>query len=51
MLGAMLMTEHNIWFYESLMADLRAAITSGALTQFANDFRALYVRKSEGEPK
>jgi queuine tRNA-ribosyltransferase len=51
MLGAMLMTEHNIWFYESLMADLRAAITAGALTQFANDFRALYVRKSEGEPK
>jgi queuine tRNA-ribosyltransferase len=51
MLGAMLMTEHNIWFYETLMADLRAAIASGTLTQFANDFRAMYVRKSEGEPK
>ncbi len=51
MLGAMLMTEHNIWFYETLMADLRAAIASGTLTQFANDFRALYARKSEGEPK
>ncbi len=49
MLGAMLMTEHNIWFYENLMADLRAAIASGTLTQFANDFRALYARKSEGE--
>jgi queuine tRNA-ribosyltransferase len=51
MLGAMLMTEHNIWFYETLMADLRAAIASGTLTQFANDFRAVYARKSEGEPK
>ena len=51
MLGAMLMTEHNIWFYETLMADLRAAIAAGTLTQFANEFRAVYVRKSEGEPK
>ncbi len=51
MLGAMLMTEHNIWFYETLMADLRAAIASGTLTRFANDFRAMYARKSEGEPK
>ncbi|MGU3392255.1 tRNA guanosine(34) transglycosylase Tgt [Sphingomonas sp. M1A8_2b] len=51
MLGAMLMTEHNIWFYETLMADLRAAIAAGTLTQFANDFRAVYARKSEGEPK
>ena len=51
MLGAMLMTEHNIWFYETLMADLRAAIASGTLTQFANNFRAVYARKSEGEPK
>jgi queuine tRNA-ribosyltransferase len=51
MLGAMLMTEHNIWFYETLMADLRAAIASGTLTQFANDFRAVYARKSEGETK
>ena len=51
MLGAMLMTEHNIWFYETLMADLRAAIASGTLTQFANDFRGVYARKSEGELK
>ena len=51
MLGAMLMTEHNIWFYETLMADLRAAIASGTLTRFANDFRGVYARKSEGEPK
>ena len=43
-LGAMLMTEHNIWFYEALMADLRAAIAAGELTPFANGFRAAYQR-------
>ena len=43
-LGAMLMTEHNIWFYEALMADLRAAIAAGELTSFANGFRAAYQR-------
>ncbi|VXC76514.1 tRNA guanosine(34) transglycosylase Tgt [Sphingomonas sp. 8AM] len=42
MLGAMLMTEHNIAFYEALMADLRAAIVEGRLAAFANGFRARY---------
>ena len=41
-LGAMLMTEHNLWFYQTLMADLRAAIGAGTLTRFADDFRAAY---------
>lgn len=44
-LGAMLMTEHNIWFYQALMADLRAAIGDGRLTAFANDFRTNYYSK------
>ena len=44
-LGAMLMTEHNIWFYQALMADLRAAIGEGRLPAFANDFRASYYNK------
>lgn len=44
-LGAMLMTEHNIWFYQTLMADLRAAIAEQRLTGFANDFRASYYRQ------
>ncbi|MBB4154858.1 queuine tRNA-ribosyltransferase [Sphingomonas jinjuensis] len=47
-LGAMLMTEHNIWFYETLMADLRGAISDGHLTPFANAFRARY-QKPKGE--
>jgi queuine tRNA-ribosyltransferase len=41
-LGAMLMTEHNICFYEALMADLREAIAATQLTTFASDFRARY---------
>ena len=48
-LGAMLMTEHNIRFYEALMADLRAAIAEGRLTAFANDFRARYDGGRTGE--
>ena len=36
MLGAMLMTEHNLWFYQALMADLRDAIAAGTLTAFAD---------------
>ena len=44
----MLMTEHNIWFYETLMADLRGAIADGHLTPFANAFRARY-QKPKGE--
>ncbi|HEX8238290.1 MAG TPA: tRNA guanosine(34) transglycosylase Tgt [Allosphingosinicella sp.] len=42
-LGAMLMTEHNIWFYQGLMSDLRAAISEGRLAAFAAGFRDLYV--------
>lgn len=41
-LGAMLMTEHNIWFYQGLMSDLREAVGERRLTAFASGFRALY---------
>ncbi|HEX8124594.1 MAG TPA: tRNA guanosine(34) transglycosylase Tgt [Allosphingosinicella sp.] len=41
-LGAMLMTEHNIHFYQRLMADLRAAIDAGRLKSWAHDFRDMY---------
>ena len=46
-LGAMLMTEHNLSFYQALMADLRAAIGAGELSAFANEFRGRY-RGGEG---
>lgn len=41
-LGAMLMTEHNLYFYQALMADLRAAISQARLQPFAAAFRARY---------
>jgi queuine tRNA-ribosyltransferase len=43
-LGAMLMTEHNLWFYQRLMADLRAAIAEQRLRAFSDDFRVRYRR-------
>jgi queuine tRNA-ribosyltransferase len=41
-LGAMLMTEHNVSFYQQMMAGLRAAIAERRLTAFADTFRARY---------
>ena len=40
--GAMLLTQHNLWFYQQVMAGLRAAIAEQRLTQWANDFRLRY---------
>ena len=45
-LGAMLMTEHNLWFYQRLMQGLRDAIAEARLTAFASDFLSRYRRKS-----
>jgi queuine tRNA-ribosyltransferase len=42
MLGAMLMTEHNLRFYQQLMGDLRAAISERRLKAFADGFREAY---------
>jgi queuine tRNA-ribosyltransferase len=42
MLGAMLMTQHNIHFYQSLMAGIRESIAEGRFAAFAADFRARY---------
>ena len=38
MLGAMLLSWHNIQYYEDLMKDIRAAIEAGHFTDFANAF-------------
>lgn len=43
MLGAMLTTEHNLSFYQQLMAGMRAAISAGAFAAFAADFRRDYL--------
>jgi queuine tRNA-ribosyltransferase len=45
-LAAMLLTEHNLRYYQELMGGLRAAIEQGALEAFARAFRAL---RAEGD--
>ena len=41
-LGAMLMTEHNLWFYQRLMQAMRDAIAEARLGDFAASFFARY---------
>ena len=43
-LGPMLMTEHNLWFYQRLMQALRDAIVEKRLSGFASDFFDRYRR-------
>jgi len=42
-LGAMLMTEHNVWFYQQLMQAMREAIGEGRFAAFAGEFRRGYL--------
>jgi queuine tRNA-ribosyltransferase len=44
MLGAMLMTQHNIHFYQALMQAIRGAIGGGTFVSFATGFRSDYLR-------
>jgi len=43
-LGAMLMTQHNLWFYQRLMQALRDAIAAQGLPSFVRDFLSRYRR-------
>jgi queuine tRNA-ribosyltransferase len=43
-LGAMLMTQHNLWFYQRLMQTLRDAIAQQRLSGLASGFLARYRR-------
>jgi queuine tRNA-ribosyltransferase len=45
-LGAMLMTQHNIWFYQRLMQGLRDSIGGGRLAGFASGFLDRYRSRS-----
>ncbi len=47
-LGSMLMTEHNISFYQQLMQGIRDAISAGTFAQFAADFRRSYFGGRDG---
>ncbi|MBL9069222.1 MAG: tRNA guanosine(34) transglycosylase Tgt [Sphingopyxis sp.] len=42
MLGAMLMTQHNLHFYQALMQGMRTAIAAGSFAAFQQDFAARY---------
>ena len=46
MLGAMLLTEHNLSFYQQLMQAMRDAISQQKFAAFAADFRRDYARKA-----
>ncbi|MCJ2181720.1 tRNA guanosine(34) transglycosylase Tgt [Novosphingobium sp. 1949] len=48
MLGAMLLTEHNIWFYQQLMQAMRDAIAEQRFAAFAADFRRDYFAARSG---
>jgi queuine tRNA-ribosyltransferase len=41
-LGAMLMTQHNLWFYQRMMQGLRDAIAGQRLQTFASEFLGRY---------
>jgi queuine tRNA-ribosyltransferase len=51
MLGAMLLTEHNLSFYQALMQAMREAIGAGRLAAFAADFRRDYRASSPNEAR
>ena len=44
-LGAMLMTQHNLWFYQRMMEGMRKAIAEARLESFASTFLSRYRRK------
>jgi queuine tRNA-ribosyltransferase len=41
-LGAMLMTGHNLWFYQRLMQGMRDAIAEAGIREFADEFLGRY---------
>ena len=49
-LGAMLMTQHNLWFYQRIMADMRSAIAEQRLGSFAKSFLDRYRSTKRSEP-
>ena len=43
--GAMLLTEHNLSFYQALMAGMRSSIASGTMDRFASAFFVQYASR------
>ena len=44
-LGATLLTQHNLWFYQDLMRDIRESIECGNFQQFKENFIKQYNQK------
>jgi queuine tRNA-ribosyltransferase len=45
----MLMTQHNLWFYQRMMQSLRDAIAERRLASFARTFLDRYRRRNANE--
>ena len=45
-LGAVLLTQHNLWYYQDLMRDMREAIATGGMDAFTQAFE---VGQAEGD--
>ena len=48
-LGATLLTQHNLWFYQDLMRDIRTAIEQGRFAEFKAEFIKNYTGVNENE--
>jgi queuine tRNA-ribosyltransferase len=48
-IASMLLTWHNLTYYQDLMADLRAAVTTGTIAAAADEVMAVYARDKEGD--
>jgi queuine tRNA-ribosyltransferase len=50
MLGPMLLTQHNLTYYQSLMQGMRAAIQAGSLADHTTAIRAGWAAPGEQTP-
>jgi len=50
-LGSMLLSEHNIFFYQNLMKEIRKQIEAGNFAEFAKEFFAKITQNEEEEEK
>ena len=48
-LGATLLTQHNLWFYQDLMRDIRTSIEQGHFQEFKEQFVAKYTQEKKDE--
>jgi queuine tRNA-ribosyltransferase len=48
-LGATLLTQHNLWFYQDLMRGIRESIESGNFTEFKKEFSRKYKGDEDDE--